>query len=266
MNFHVHLNVFRGPLDLLLFLVRKHEIETTDIPVALIVEQFLDYLAVLEEINVDSVGDFLEMATTLMEIKSRMVLPREDEENEVIDDPRDELVERLLQYKNYRDVASLLDDQSREWQQRYARQANDLPPRRVDSADQPIREVELWDLVSVFGRIMRDSQTVQPSNIVYDDTPIQHYMKQIHRRLVQDRKMAFSEMFQAGMHKSVMIGVFLAVLELVRHHKVLADQPDEHGEIEIKPAAGFSETIELPDQDSYQQNVIDDSTLPSRPR
>ena len=266
MNFRVDLNIFRGPLDLLLFLVRKHEIETPEIPIALITEQFLEYLTVLEEIDIDGVGDFLEMATTLMEIKSRMVLPREGEENEVIDDPRDELVKRLLEYKNYRDVASLLDDQSREWQQRYARQANDLPPRRVDSADQPIREVELWDLVSVFGRIMRDTQTTQPSNIVYDDTPIQHYMRKIHLRLVEDQKMAFSEMFQPGMHKSVMIGIFLAILELVRHHKVLAHQPDAHGDIEIEQAEGFSEKINLPDEDAYQQGTIDESTLPSRPR
>ena len=92
MNFRVDLNIFRGPLDLLLFLVRKHEIETPEIPIALITEQFLEYLTVLEEIDIDGVGDFLEMATTLMEIKSRMVLPREGEENEVIDVPRDELV------------------------------------------------------------------------------------------------------------------------------------------------------------------------------
>ena len=113
---------------------------------------------------------------------------------------------------------------------------------------------------------MRDTQTTQPSNIVYDDTPIQHYMRKIHLRLVEDQKMAFSEMFQPGMHKSVMIGIFLAILELVRHHKVLAHQPDAHGDIEIEQAEGFSEKINLPDEDAYQQGTIDESTLPSRPR
>src|SRR5262249_12936283 len=99
MDFRVDLDVFRGPLDLLLYLVRKPEVEIVDIPIAPITEQFLEYLAVLEQLDVNGVGDFLEMASTLIEIKSRMVLPRGGEVDDPLDDPRQELVRRLLEYK-----------------------------------------------------------------------------------------------------------------------------------------------------------------------
>lgn len=275
MSFRVDLDVFRGPLDLLLYLVRKHEVEITDIPIAPITAQFVGYLDVLKEINIDDVGEFIEMASTLVEIKSRMVLPRGGEETEEIEDPRDELVVKLLEYKKYKDAASILDEQSRQWQQRLPRLSNDLPPRRVDLAGQPIQEVELWDLVSAFGRITRDSKVAQPSNIVYDDTPLHVYMKRIHEKLVQDGRAAFSQLFVPGMHKSAMIGVFLAVLELVRHHSVRTEQTDVHGEIWITPGESFSEDIDTSQVDTYGEptdpdeatgDEDDPATLPMTPK
>ena len=100
MSFRIDLDSYRGPLDLLLYLVRKHEVDICDIPIAKITEQFLAHLEVLQELDVNSVGDFLDLASTLIELKSRLVLPRMDEEVEQVDDPRDELVQRLLEYKN----------------------------------------------------------------------------------------------------------------------------------------------------------------------
>ena len=245
MSFRVDLEIFRGPLDLLLYLVRKHELDTTDIPMALITGQFLEHLDVLKELDVDAVGDFIEMASTLIEIKSRLVLPRCGEDADELDDPREELVERLLEYKKYKDAASILDERSHSWQQRLPRLADDLPPRRIDPAGQPIQEVELWDLVSAFGRIDRDNQVIQPSNIVYDDTPINVYMQRIHERLVAHQRAAFSELFIPGMHKSAVIGNFLAILELVRHHSVRTEQNDLHGEIWILPEANFDRQLDL---------------------
>ena len=138
MDFRVQLDTFRGPLDLLLFLVRKHEVDVCDIPIALITDQYLEHLEVLQQLDVNEVGDFLELASTLVEIKSQLVLPRGGEEVEAWDDPRDELVQRLLEYKRYKDAASMLDERSRDWQQHYARLASDLPPRDIDPAGQPI--------------------------------------------------------------------------------------------------------------------------------
>ena len=171
MTFRVDLDSFRGPLDLLLYLVRKHEVDILDIPIAAITDQFLAYLDVLKQIDVNAVSDFVAMAALLIEIKSREALPRGDEVVEELDDPKQELVRRLLEYKEFRDAASVLEEQSRRWQQQYRRLANDLPPRSRNLADEPIHDVELWDLVSAFGRILRESVAVQPSSIVYDDTP-----------------------------------------------------------------------------------------------
>lgn len=270
MNFRVDLDAFRGPLDLLLYLVRKHEVEILDIPVAVIAEQFAEYLDVLSVIDINAVGDFLEMASTLAEIKSRQVLPHGGEEDEPLDDPRQDLVQRLLDYKRFKDAASLLDDRSRDWQQHYPRLVDDLPPREISPADQPIQEVELWDLVSAFNRIIRESQVVSPTNIVYDDTPIHVYMQRIHQRMTEAGRAAFSEMFTPGMHKSAMIGVFLAILELVRHHSVVTEQPESDGEIWILPGEQFSEPLSLQDVDTYDSRPpsaeADGGDSPAKPR
>jgi segregation and condensation protein A len=266
MDFRVQLDTFRGPLDLLLYLVRKHEVDASNLPIALITEQYLAHLEVLEQLDVNAVGDFLELASTLIEIKSQLVLPRGDEVTDPWDDPREELVQRLLEYKKYKDAASLLDERSRDWQQHYPRLAGDLPPRHVDPAGQPIQEVELWDLVSALGRILRDSEATRPQAIVYDDTPIQVYMQRIHHKLATHQRTAFSEMFEPGMHKSAIVGVFLAVLELVRHHHVIAEQSREHGEIWIVPGDGFDPAHEIAAADDYENRRVSGEDLTVKPR
>ena len=250
--FRVDLEIFRGPLDLLLYLVRKHEVEITEIPIAPITEQFLEHMAVLQQIDVNAVGDFLDMASTLIEVKSRMVLPRGGEEEELLEDPRQELVQQLLEYKKFKDAASMLEERSRAWQERFPRLGNDLPPRERNLAEEEIQEVELWDLVSAFGRIMRDSQTAKPSSIVYDDTPIHVYMARIQERLQTEGRVAFTTLFEPGMHKSSMIGVFLATLELVRHHGVRFEQNDLFGEIWLMPGEKNDTPIDTSKIDNYE--------------
>ena len=134
--------------------------------------------------------------------------------------------------------------------------ADDLPPKRVDYSTQPILDIELWDLVSAFGRVLRDSIPKPEANIVYDETPIQVYMQRIHQRLIEEHQIRFTSLFQEGMHKSAMVGVFLAVLELTRHHNVHAQQGDLHTEILIVPGDGFDPKAEFTDADDYgQQNT-----------
>lgn len=257
MNFSVDLDNFRGPLDLLLYLVRKHEVEVVDIPVSLITDQYLAHLEVLEDLDVNTVGDFIEIATMLMEIKSRMVLPRADEVEEELEDPRQDLVRRLLEYKQYKDAASMLDERGRDWQQRWSRLANDLPPRQMDLSDQPIHEVELWDLVSAFGRVVREQARNKPSNIVYDDTPIHVFMERIHERLNAEGRLSFSDLFTSRMHKSTLVGHFLAILELVRHHKVRCDQNELFSEIWVLPGTEFESKLEASEADNYEHGAAD---------
>jgi segregation and condensation protein A len=252
MEFRVDLNLFRGPLDLLLYLVRKHEVEIVDIPIAMITDQYLGYLSVLEQLDVNAVGDFLAMAAWLIEIKSQQVLPRSDEVQEELEDPRQELVRRLLEYKEFRDAASMLEEQGRAWQEHFSRHASDLPGRERNLADEPVQEVELWDLVSAFGRIIRESAASKPSNIVYDDTPIHVYIARIHAQLLERGRLAFSDLFNPSMHKSVMVGMFLAVLELVRHHRVRVDQNALFGEVWVLPDLECSQPLDLSNVDNYE--------------
>ncbi len=250
MDFRVSLDVFRGPLDLLLYLVRKHEVEIVDIPISVITDQFLDHLAVLEQLDVNSVGDFVALASKLIEIKSQQVLPRADEIEEEMEDPRKELVQQLLEYKKYRDAASILEERGRWWQQHYWRLADDLPPRRRNLADEPIHEVELWDLVSAFGRIIRDSESTKPASIVYDDTPIHVHMSRIYQRLQTQPRLAFTDLFESGIHKSTAIGIFLAILELVKHRRIEVEQDDLFREIWLR-ARHDVEPLDFSGVDNY---------------
>jgi segregation and condensation protein A len=254
MDFRVDLDIFRGPLDLLLYLVRKHEVEIVDIPIATITDQYLEHLAVIQQLDVNAAGDFLAMASTLVEIKSQQILPRSDEVEGDLEDPRQELVRRLLEYKEYRDAASMLEERSRWWQRRYPRLSTDLPPRERNLAEQPIHEVELWDLVSAFGRIVRDTELAKPSSIVYDDTPIHVHMARICEKLNARGHLAFSELFRPGMHKSMLIGIFLAVLELVRHARVRLDQNKLFGEIWLLPQGDALEPLDLSNVDNYEHS------------
>ncbi len=252
MTFTISTDLFRGPVDLLLFLVRRHELELSEISLASVASQYVEYLDVLKEIEINAVGDFIEVASLLVELKSKAVLPKtEAETEEVATDPRDDLVQRLLMYKKFKDAAVLLEEQAARWQHRYSRMADDLPPKRVDFAEQPILDLELWDLVSAFGRVLRDSLPTPSENIVYDETPIQVYMQQIHGRLAREKQVSFNSLFLEGMHKSAMVGVFLAVLELSRHHNVLAQQSELHSEIMVVPGEGFNPDAEFGDVDDY---------------
>ena len=261
MTFRVDLDIYRGPLDLLLYLVRKHELDVLDIPISLITDQFLEHLAILEKLDVNAVGDFLEMASTLIEIKSRMVLPRADEEDGEIEDPRQELVQRLLEYKKYRDAASMLEEQSRQWQHHYARLSSDIPSRRRDLADEPIQEVELWDLVIAFGRMLREQEATRGSSIIYDETPIETYMERIRHCLRPEGRATISDLFSASMHKSALIGVFLALLELVRHHHVRAEQNELHGEIWILRGDRFDSPLDLSNVETYDAHPEADESV-----
>ncbi len=253
MSFRISSDVFKGPVDLLLYLVRRHEVEVTMIALAKLTDEYLAHLEVLKEISIDSVGDFIEVASHLVELKARAVLPRNEHESEdgIESDPRQDLVHRLLMYKQYKDASGLLDERFSRWQRRFPRMAEDLPARRTDIADQPLDEVELWDLVSAFGRVLRDNRPLPEASITYDETPIHIYMQRIHQRIVERQRVSFTELFEPGIHKSAMVGIFLAVLELTRHHNVIAEQQDLHSEIVIVPSRQFRQELDTSNIDDY---------------
>jgi len=231
--FSTKLPFYQGPLDLLLYLVRKHELDILDIPIVHILEQYLDYLAILEQVDVNIVGDFLTMASVLIEIKSFAALPGEEAAEVEIDTPKQELVKQLLEYKRYCDAARSLQKRSESWQLRFLRLADDLPQRTRNLSDEPIHEIALWDLVSAFGRVLRECVPQIKHEIVYDDTPITTHMRRIHQRLKIERRIAFRQLFIPGQHKSTLVGIFLASLELVRYECAHVYQEINFGEIEL---------------------------------
>ena len=231
--FSAKLPFYQGPLDLLLHLVRRHELDILDIPIAAVLEQYLEYLAVLKYIDINRIGDFLAMASMLVEIKSFKELPGEEEAEEEVETPKQELVKQLLEYKQYCDAARTLQKRSELWQLRFPRLADDLPQRPRNLSDEPIQEIAIWDLVSAFGKVLRECLPAVEQKIVYDDTPISTHMNRIHHRLKIEKRIAFRQLFIPGQHKSTLVGVFLASLELVRHEFAHVYQDYNFGEIEL---------------------------------
>ena len=267
LNFRINLPAYRGPIDLLLYLVRRHEVSLTEMPISKIVQQYLDYIEVLKELDLGDVGDFVDLASTLVELKSQAVLPKieeETEEEEMIES-QEELVERLLQYKEIRDAAAVLDEMGTRWQQRYERLSDDLPARRLDLGDQPLADLEIWDLVSAFGRIMREASGPPATEVVYDDTPIHVYMQQIHHRLRDENRVPLMDMVTGGIHKSSLIGWFLATLELTRHHGAAVEQ-DTHGDIFVVRTQLYSENLNVNEVDNYDASEFQAVNMPGQPR
>ena len=238
MEYRVQLEVFSGPLDLMLYLVKRHELDILDLPIARITRQFSELLEAIEVLDFDFIGDFVVMASTLVEIKSRMVLPRPEEEPEIPDgeeDPRSDLVRQLIEYKKYKDASRLLENHAAEWQERYPRLSDERPVASGDPSEDRIKEVELWDLVSALSRILRRSPATNQTAIIYDDTPISTYVQRIHALVLEQGRVAFSSLFEGANSKSKIVGIFLAILELLRHYHLRAEQPTDFGEIWVLP-------------------------------
>ena len=229
-DYQVDLDIFRGPLDLLLYLVKRDEVDLRDIAIARIADQFKDYLEVIHVLDVERAGEFLVMAATLMEMKSKMLLPRPEEGGATDDDPRLELVRQLMQYKRFKEAAALLD--ARAEQQSYRLPRSPVVGAAAAAPTTPsVRAVELWDLVSAFGRLMRETMALQPHEIVVDQTPLHVYMERILKRLEQEPRLSFASLFTPPHTRGRLVGLFLAVLELTKGRQIVPEQGEPFTEI-----------------------------------
>lgn len=270
MVFQVQLAEYSGPMELLLYLVRREELPLGDFSLAKLTEQYLQYLDVLTELALDDVADFLEIASVLIEIKSKEVLPQTPADAEddavAIEEPSDQLVARLMDYKRIRDAASMLDEQGARWQLRYRRMADDLPARRMEMGDQPIESLEVWDLVSAFGRILRERQPPPQSSVIYDDTPIHTYMERIHSQVNQLGRVELTSLFEVGMHKSTLVAMFLATLELTRHYGLTTEQREPGLSLYLVAGEGFVQKLDVARIDNLSFDQVAASNLPITPR
>ncbi len=248
-EYRVELDVYNGPLDLLLYLIKRDELDIYDIPIARITESYMQYVGALKELtsehglDINIAGDFLVMAATLMEIKSALLLPKpppvetgETSAAQELADPRYELVQKLLEYKRFKDSATALDHQQREHQSRFPR----IPAKFGDGDEPPpvdLDEVQVWDLLEAFGRLMKEIGGRKAFHeVTYDDTPIDLHAADIEDRLRREGKLTLSQLIVGRKTRSEMIGVFLALLELIREKKILAQQSETLGDIDIEPA------------------------------
>jgi len=224
-DYKVQLDSYHGPLDLLLFLIRREEVDIYDIPIARITEQYLAYVELLKKLDPNYIGEFLVMAATLMEMKSRMLVPTPppEEDDEEIIDPRLELVHQLLEYKKFKDAAQALGASAAERANRFGR----IPmlPQPEGEAEVDLDQVQVWDLLSAFSKVLRDIGLADRKHeVFYDDTPIALHAADIADYLEREGgSIRFEQLFE-GRSKGEIIGLFLALLELVRAKRVRAEQ------------------------------------------
>lgn len=255
-DYRVDLDVYNGPLDLLLFLIRRDEIDVYDIPIARVTRQYVEYVNVLKHIDPDMVGDFLVMAATLMEIKSRMLLPTpppEEETQEDFGDPRLQLVRQLLEYKSFKDAARSLDASMQIQALKHPR----IPVDALPSEDQTdLDDVQVWDLLDAFQKVLEATGRKDTKHeVVYDDTPIALHAADILDALQRTGgRHGFQNLF-AGRDKGQMIGLFLALLELIRRRRIRAVQSAEFATIELELLD--DEPIDVDESDYASQWVGD---------
>jgi segregation and condensation protein A len=235
-EFKVETDVFTGPMDLLLYLVKKHEVDATEVPIARITADFLAHLDVLEALAIDQVGDFVDLATVLLEIKARSLVPRPEEEaEETVEPVREDLVQRLLEYRQFRDAAALLEDRARQWDLRFSRLAPDAAAGPEQRPEVTIADAQVWDLVGALGRVLVKREKRRPRQIVHDDTPQEVHAARIEALVLERGRLAFTELFDDDMSRSRVVGLFLAVLELVRRGRLTTHQDGLFGDIWLGP-------------------------------
>lgn len=219
MGYAVRLDAFHGPLDLLLYLVKKEEVDILEVPIARLADQFLAYLLTLREIDVELAGEFLLLAATLMEIKARSLIPVEHLElgDGEDGDPRANLVKDLLEYRRTKDTAAALDDMAGRNAMHFVRIQ---PVEPSDPGRVAVKAVELWDLVSAFARLMRETQATQVQTLVQDDTPQHVYETWVKEQVERAGRLNFRDIFTPPYHRSRLVGLFLAVLELIKVHAI----------------------------------------------
>jgi segregation and condensation protein A len=256
-TFVAHLEQFHGPLDLLLYLVKQHEVEITELPIVSITEQYLNMVKQLETFNPEIASEFLLMASTLVEIKSKMLLPREEIDLSDIEDPRSNLIEQLLAYREFKEKAKILSDlkflRSQKFQRGFSSRVRDPEENLVDLGD-----VEIWDLLTLFQKIVEETTLSPPTLLAYDDTPVEEHMKQIITEITRlpNQSHSFRRLIQKlAKDRLQLVGLFIALLELTRLKRLRLEQVRDFSDIHIVAADDLSEdeipTLEGPHEEHF---------------
>lgn len=227
----IRLEAFQGPLDLLLHLIKKEEIDIWNIPIAHITEQYLEYLAIMRDLNINLAGEWLMMAATLIYIKSRMLVPQEQssaDQDELQEDPRNELVYQLLEHQKFKNAAEMLytreEVENAVWNK---------PPLDVLEDAGEIVAVTLFDLLKAFREVVKRFEETRVMEVDQEDVTIEQKLADIRAHFLIHEKLAFSTFFAEARSKRHLIVTFLALLEMVRLREVMLHQKKAFDEIQI---------------------------------
>jgi segregation and condensation protein A len=232
MTYKVKLEIFEGPLDLLFYLIKKDELNINDIPISAITEQYLQYLELMRMLDLDIAGEFLVMAATLMHIKSKMLLPPEEKEPEQEEeDPRSELVRKLLEYKKFKEAAEAL--KNRELNQKEVFPAPGIREHSPVDEGELYFEANIFDLLSAFSKVLKEIPKNKFYEVVKDEVTVSEKIHEIFHILVKNRVIYFLDLFKATTTRIHIIATFLALLELIRMKEVVIKQDKIFGDIKI---------------------------------
>jgi segregation and condensation protein A len=233
MGYEIKLDIFEGPLDLLLYLIKKNEIDIYDIPMALITRQYLEYIEMLGSLNLDLAGEFLILAATLIHIKSRLLLPvEEDPSAEEEEDPRAELVRQLLDYQAFKEAALQLDSRQVLERDVFTRSC---PAAEPDDPDPPgvFVEMDVFDLVKAFQQIMARLDKTERIEIDAEEMSLADRINDIMDRLVEHKHLTFTDLIEERTDRRWVLYTFLALLELMKLRMIRAYQSESYGVIRL---------------------------------
>ena len=235
MAYKIKLDMFEGPLDLLLYLVKKDDLNIYDIPIAQVTEQYLLYLELMRLLDLNIAGAFLVLAATLMQIKSRMLLPKDETaQEEEQEDPREELVQRLLEYQRFKEIAAELR-QREQAQQRQFKRPRTPPPADLaqESQEEVYFEASIFDLINAFTSALKDVPKELFYEVIKDEFTVDQKIHDILHMLLNQEKMVLTGLFTQAKNKLEMVATFLAVLELIRLKEIVVRQKGIFGEIMV---------------------------------
>ena len=235
MNYKIRLDIFEGPLDLLLYLVKKDHLNIYDIPIAKVTQQYLEYINFMQLLDLNIVGEFLVMAATLMQIKSKMLLPAQESVSpEAEEDPREELVKRLLEYEQFKQVAENLRQREISQQEVFKRPKTEIPAAdKTGGKDEVYFEASIFDLINAFSRALKDIPREVFYEVVKDQFTVEQKVHDILHLLLVQSEIKLSALFAQTKAKMEIIVVFLAILELAKMKEIIARQDAQFEEIII---------------------------------
>jgi segregation and condensation protein A len=251
----VRLPIFEGPLDLLLHLIKKNEVQITDIPIATITDQYLALLEELPELNLDGAGEYLVMAATLVYIKSRMLLPTTADDEEPEEDPRAELVQQLVEYQRFREVAVALGERNVLARDVFAGGGERLEPGAADDEPPPVRDASLGDLLEALRDVLKRIRPPSAHEIEREPISIRACVTRVLAEFALAERIEFASLFAPDSTRGEIIVTFLALLELIRLRVLRARQPERFGAITLELAVTSLEeaTVRVQDLGSFEE-------------